>query len=123
MVLLRADVRRLPRAGADAAGAVVLFCCRAGPRPANATPSISSGSRTSSAIARTRRATVEFHGAEAWLIGVEGRGIAIIIEMANYTRLDCALGTAGLMRQAVSQAAHHTAHRTDLSAQADRSAR
>ena len=55
---------------------------------------------------------VEFHGAEAWLIGVEGRGIAIIIEMANYTRLDCALGTAGLMRQAVSQAAHHTAHRT-----------
>jgi putative acyl-CoA dehydrogenase len=55
---------------------------------------------------------VEFHGAEARLIGEEGRGIPTIIEMANYTRLDCALGTAGLMRQAVAQAAHHTAHRT-----------
>jgi putative acyl-CoA dehydrogenase len=32
--------------------------------------------------------------------------------MANYTRLDCALGSAGLMRQAVAQAAHHAAHRT-----------
>ena len=32
--------------------------------------------------------------------------------MANFTRLDCALGTSGLMRQAVAQAAHHAAHRT-----------
>jgi putative acyl-CoA dehydrogenase len=55
---------------------------------------------------------VEFDGAIGWLIGDEGRGIPNIIEMANYTRLDCALGTSGLMRQAVAQAAHHTAHRT-----------
>jgi putative acyl-CoA dehydrogenase len=55
---------------------------------------------------------VEFAGAVAWLIGEEGRGIPTIIEMANYTRLDCALGSAGLMRQAVAQAAHHVAHRT-----------
>jgi putative acyl-CoA dehydrogenase len=55
---------------------------------------------------------VEFTGAIAWLIGEDGRGIPAIIEMANYTRLDCALGSAGLMRQAVSQAAHHVAHRT-----------
>jgi len=55
---------------------------------------------------------VEFHDATAWLIGEEGRGIPTIIEMANYTRLDCALGSAGLMRQAVAQAAHHAAHRT-----------
>ncbi len=55
---------------------------------------------------------VEFHGAVGWMIGDEGRGIPTIIEMANYTRLDCALGTSGLMRQAVAQAAHHAAHRT-----------
>jgi putative acyl-CoA dehydrogenase len=55
---------------------------------------------------------VEFHEAAAWLIGEAGRGIPAIIEMANYTRLDCALGTSGLMRQAVSQAAHHAAYRT-----------
>ncbi len=55
---------------------------------------------------------VEFAGAVAWLIGEEGRGIPTIIEMANYTRLDCALGSAGMMRQAVAQAAHHAAHRT-----------
>ena len=55
---------------------------------------------------------VEFDGAMAWAVGDEGRGIPTIIEMANYTRLDCALGTSGLMRQAVAQAAHHTSYRT-----------
>jgi putative acyl-CoA dehydrogenase len=55
---------------------------------------------------------VEFAGAFGWLIGEEGRGIATIIEMANYTRLDCALGSSGLMRQALVQAAHHVSHRT-----------
>jgi putative acyl-CoA dehydrogenase len=54
---------------------------------------------------------VEFDGAIGWLVGDEGRGIPTIIEMANYTRLDCALGSSGLMRQAVAQAAHHAAHR------------
>jgi putative acyl-CoA dehydrogenase len=55
---------------------------------------------------------VEFANASAWLVGEEGRGIPTIIEMGTYTRLDCALGTSGLMRQAVAQAAHHAAHRT-----------
>jgi putative acyl-CoA dehydrogenase len=55
---------------------------------------------------------VEFQGALAWLVGDEGRGIPGIIEMATYTRLDCALGSAGLMRQAVAQATHHARHRT-----------
>ena len=55
---------------------------------------------------------VEFQGALAWRVGEEGRGIATIIEMATYTRLDCILGSAGLMRQALSQAVHHAAHRT-----------
>jgi putative acyl-CoA dehydrogenase len=55
---------------------------------------------------------VEFHDALAFLVGEEGRGIPTIIEMATYTRLDCALGSSGLMRQAVAQAIHHAQHRT-----------
>ncbi|HEU5018905.1 MAG TPA: acyl-CoA dehydrogenase family protein, partial [Pseudolabrys sp.] len=55
---------------------------------------------------------VEFHGAFAQLIGEEGRGIPTIIEMGNYTRLDCAIGSSGLMRQAVAQAVHHAHRRT-----------
>ena len=31
--------------------------------------------------------------------------------MVNHTRLDCVIGSASLMRQAVAQATHHTAHR------------
>jgi putative acyl-CoA dehydrogenase len=54
---------------------------------------------------------VEFAGASAWLVGEEGRGVQQILEMGTLTRLDCALGTAGLMRQAVSLALHHTAQR------------
>jgi putative acyl-CoA dehydrogenase len=55
---------------------------------------------------------VEFEGALAWRVGNEGHGIATIIEMAVYTRLDCVLGSAGLMRQAAAQALHHAAHRS-----------
>jgi len=55
---------------------------------------------------------VEFNGAYAQLIGEEGRGIPTIIEMAGYTRLDCAIGSSALMRQAVAQAVHHARHRT-----------
>ena len=54
---------------------------------------------------------VEFHAASAWLIGEEGRGVPQILAMGALTRLDCALGTAGLMRQALSIALHHTAQR------------
>ncbi len=55
---------------------------------------------------------VEFAGAWAVRLGEEGRGIPTILEMGNYTRLDCALGTTGIMRQAVSQAVHHAGHRS-----------
>jgi putative acyl-CoA dehydrogenase len=54
---------------------------------------------------------VEFCGARAWLLGEEGRGVPIILEMGTYCRLDCVLGTAGLIRQCVSQAIHHARHR------------
>ncbi len=54
---------------------------------------------------------VEFRDLEADLVGEEGRGIRTLIEMAHLTRLDFAIGSAGLMRQAVAQALHHTSHR------------
>ena len=54
---------------------------------------------------------VEFHGATAWMVGEEGRGVPTILEMGTLTRLDCALGTSGLMRQALSLALNHTAQR------------
>jgi putative acyl-CoA dehydrogenase len=54
---------------------------------------------------------VEFEDATAWLVGDEGRGVPQILAMGTITRLDCALGTAGLMRQALSLALHHTAQR------------
>ncbi|WP_137920701.1 isovaleryl-CoA dehydrogenase [Hydrogenophaga sp. 2FB] len=54
---------------------------------------------------------VEFVGASAWLVGEEGRGIPQILAMGTMTRLDCALGTSGLMRQALSIALNHTRQR------------
>ena len=54
---------------------------------------------------------VEFRGAIAHLIGEPGHGIRTGLEMNHYTRLDFAIGSAGLMRQALAQAAHHAAHR------------
>jgi putative acyl-CoA dehydrogenase len=54
---------------------------------------------------------VEFRGALAHMIGEPGRGIRTGLSMNHYTRLDFAVGSAGLMRQAVAQAAHHVAHR------------
>ncbi|HMD97459.1 MAG TPA: acyl-CoA dehydrogenase family protein [Terriglobia bacterium] len=54
---------------------------------------------------------VEFVGAWARLIGEEGRGIQTIMNMVQYTRLDCVIAAAALMRQAVVQAIHHARHR------------
>jgi putative acyl-CoA dehydrogenase len=45
------------------------------------------------------------------MLGDEGRGIRTIIEMAHMTRLDFAIGSSGLMRQALTQAIHHTTNR------------
>ncbi|TFZ04912.1 isovaleryl-CoA dehydrogenase [Ramlibacter rhizophilus] len=54
---------------------------------------------------------VEFHGALGWLVGEEGRGVPQILQMGQLTRLDCALGTSGLMRQALSLALDHCRQR------------
>jgi putative acyl-CoA dehydrogenase len=55
---------------------------------------------------------VEFDAAEGRLVGAEGRGIPTLIQMAHLTRIDCALGSAAMMRQSLSQAIHHARHRS-----------
>ncbi|HWA61904.1 MAG TPA: isovaleryl-CoA dehydrogenase [Caulobacteraceae bacterium] len=57
-------------------------------------------------------AEVEFAGATAFMVGEEGRGIATIIEMASFTRLDNVVSSAGIQRQALAQAIHHAQFRT-----------
>ncbi len=54
----------------------------------------------------------EFDQTVAWLVGEEGRGVRTIIEMVSMTRLDCVIGSASLMRQALTQAVHHAQHRS-----------
>jgi putative acyl-CoA dehydrogenase len=56
-------------------------------------------------------AEVEFCDAEGIMVGDPGRGVATIIKVAARTRLDCVLGSAALMRQALVQALHHARHR------------
>ena len=57
-------------------------------------------------------AEIELDHATAHMVGEEGRGVRTIIDMVNHTRLDCVIGSASLMRQAVAQATHHAAHRS-----------
>ncbi|WP_244826528.1 isovaleryl-CoA dehydrogenase [Caballeronia sp. TF1N1] len=59
---------------------------------------------------------VEFLDAYGVMIGDEGRGVPTIIEMANYTRLDCVIGSAALMRAALVEAIHHARHRSAFGA-------
>ncbi|WP_353826627.1 acyl-CoA dehydrogenase family protein [Agromyces sp. SYSU T0242] len=54
---------------------------------------------------------VEFDDTTGWLVGEEGRGVATIVQMVTRTRLDCVIGTAAGMRQAVAEAAWHVRHR------------
>jgi putative acyl-CoA dehydrogenase len=54
---------------------------------------------------------IELRGALAWMVGEAGRGLATILEMVSLTRFDCVLGSSALMRQALTQATHHCAHR------------
>ncbi len=56
-------------------------------------------------------AEVEYSGATAWLVGEEGHGLRVILEMVNSTRMDCVLAAATGMRLGVIHAAHHANHR------------
>ena len=54
---------------------------------------------------------IEYHDTYAVLVGEEGRGIRAAIEMAHLTRLDFAIGSAGLIRWALNLTLHHTHRR------------
>jgi len=54
---------------------------------------------------------LEYRDTYAVLLGEEGRGIRAALEMAHLTRLDFAIGSAGLMRHALSLTLHHASHR------------
>nr|BFF11541.1 acyl-CoA dehydrogenase family protein [Microbacterium flavescens] len=61
-------------------------------------------------------AEVEFDGTVGFVLGEPGRGVRTIIEMVERTRLDCVLGTAAGMRQAVAEAVWHARGRTAFGA-------
>ncbi|MBV8490734.1 MAG: acyl-CoA dehydrogenase family protein [Candidatus Eremiobacteraeota bacterium] len=78
------------------------------------------GSRNSFAIQRLKHklgnrsnasSEIELDATHGWLVGEEGRGVQTIVEMVNHTRLDCMLGSAAIVREALSQAIHHARYR------------
>jgi putative acyl-CoA dehydrogenase len=54
---------------------------------------------------------IELDGAWAQMVGEPGRGVRTIIGMVSHTRLDCVIGTAGGMRQSLTEAIWHAQHR------------
>ncbi|AKS42115.1 acyl-CoA dehydrogenase family protein [Wenzhouxiangella marina] len=59
---------------------------------------------------------IEYPGTWARCVGEPGRGVPTIIRMVAETRLDCAIGSAALMRQAVAQAIDHCRQRSAFGA-------
>jgi putative acyl-CoA dehydrogenase len=57
-------------------------------------------------------AEVEFHAAHAERLGPEAEGVRTIMEMVQWTRLDCAVSSAGQIRFGLAQAMHHARHRS-----------
>lgn len=55
---------------------------------------------------------MEFQDTYGVMVGEEGRGVRTIIDMVTGNRIYCAMSSAGIMRQALAQALHHTAHRS-----------
>ena len=54
---------------------------------------------------------IEFEDTYGLMVGEEGHGVRTIIDMVSGNRIYCAMSSAGMMRQALVQALHHTAHR------------
>ena len=52
-------------------------------------------------------AEIEYHDTQAWLLGEEGRGINVIIDMVHHTRLGTVGATLGIMRRALAEAVNH----------------
>lgn len=110
MVFLCAAKRCAPRAGAGKGGLSCFFVPRFLP----------DGQRNSVRLERLKdklgnrsnaSAEVEFQDAVGWRLGEEGEGIRHILKMGGMTRLDCALGSHGLMRRAFSVAIYHAHQR------------
>lgn len=55
---------------------------------------------------------IEYDGAVGYLLSPLGRGVPCILDMVVSTRLDCAQGSAALMRQAVRLATFHATQRS-----------
>ena len=55
---------------------------------------------------------IEFQDTWGVMVGPEGRGIRTIIDMVQGNRYYCAASSAGLLRQGLVQALHHTVHRS-----------
>ncbi|HUB64901.1 MAG TPA: acyl-CoA dehydrogenase family protein, partial [Methylocella sp.] len=56
-------------------------------------------------------AEAEFHAAHAERLGAEGDGVRTILAMVQWTRLDCAVASAGQTRFGLAMAMHHARHR------------
>ncbi|MDP1633023.1 MAG: acyl-CoA dehydrogenase family protein [Caulobacter sp.] len=54
---------------------------------------------------------IEYHDAVAWLLGEEGKGVSVIIDMVHHTRLDTMAGTLGIMRRPLAEAVNHVTGR------------
>jgi len=59
-------------------------------------------------------ASSEIEMQDTWgvMVGEDGRGIALILEMVQGNRYYCCFSSAALMRQGLVQALHHTTHRS-----------
>ncbi len=70
--------------------------------------------KTKDKLGNRSNASTEMELQDTWgiMLGDEGRGIRTIIEMVTGNRLYCAMSSAGIMRQALVQALHHTSHRS-----------
>lgn len=55
---------------------------------------------------------VEFTSTLGYLLGAPDEGMRTILDMVTLTRLDCALGSAGMMRASLAEAVNHVRGRT-----------
>ena len=54
---------------------------------------------------------MELHDTWGQMVGEDGRGVRTIIDMVQGNRYYCCFSSAGMMRQGLVQALHHTSHR------------
>jgi putative acyl-CoA dehydrogenase len=71
-------------------------------------------SRLKDKLGNRANASSEIEYSDAWavLVGEEGHGVRTILTSSDYTRLDFAIGSAGVIRAALSQALHYNDRRS-----------